>query len=82
MAFEPPPTQATRRAGSTNLPPFGSTLRVKAQGGVKGFKPWFTKWFMLDDTGVLWFQSEAASSDRKLARGRVPMHLLTSAAPP
>jgi stromal membrane-associated protein len=61
------------------VPSFGSILRKKAASGMKGWKPWIRRYFLLDESGIAWFSDEAQSADRRRATGRVPMHLLNSA---
>jgi stromal membrane-associated protein len=63
------------------VPPFSSKLRVKGKSCLKGMKPWHTRWFVLNDTGVVWYASEEAARDTSRQQGRVPMHLLNAAAP-
>ena len=54
---------------------------MKARGGIKGCRPWYKKWFVIDDHGLTWYSDEAAAKTHTKVGGRVPMHLLISASP-
>ena len=68
---------ASRNVGP--IPAFGSLLRMKARGGIKGMRPWYKRWFVIDDRGVTWYADEAAAASGDKVGGRVPMHDLIRA---
>ena len=85
--------QAAVEAGRNlpNVPMFASMLRKKAASGLPSLRPWLSRYFVLDDSGLSWFASETASSSdphadnqrrrrSHFAEGRVPLHQLMSAA--
>jgi stromal membrane-associated protein len=62
------------------VPTFGSALRMKARSGLKGLKPWYTRWFVIDTRGITWYGDEAASQSASgSVGGRLPIHQLISA---
>jgi hypothetical protein len=60
-------------------PTFSSFLQRKGGMGLKGLRSWHRFFFVLDDSGLAWFDKEDQAKERRSARGRVPMHLLVGA---
>lgn len=72
--------QVADAARNLETPTFGSALKMKARSGLKGMKPWYTRWFMIDEHGIKWYGDETASRTASSSVvGRLPIHQLISA---
>ena len=71
--------EAVESAKGQVTPPFGSTIFMKARGGVKGFRPWYKRYCCLDESGVSWYREEPTPGERSNVLGRIPLHLFITA---
>ena len=52
---------------------------MKARGGIRGVRPWYKRWFVIDDRGITWYKDEMAAVAFDHIHGRILLHDLIGA---